>query len=169
MVATVGNWVGETTVTTGTGPIILSGAIQGYVTFSDIGDGEYWYAIVDGFNREAGVGTLANGIFTRDTVYSILFSGIYSDNNPSPISLSGSAEVYSTFNKTAMDEFTDHVFNQPGIHFADADADGEQYARQDNAWTVVAATGGGDQNIDGGRADSIYTAPQVIDGGTASG
>jgi hypothetical protein len=35
--------------------------------------------------------------------------------------------------------------------------------------TIASTGGGGDQNIDGGTASSIYTAPQVVDGGSASG
>jgi hypothetical protein len=33
----------------------------------------------------------------------------------------------------------------------------------DGVWIDV----GGDENIDGGRADSVYTAEQLVDGGTA--
>jgi hypothetical protein len=34
-------------------------------------------------------------------------------------------------------------------------------------WTTVSSGGGGDLNIDGGSANSVYTAPQLVDGGGA--
>lgn len=39
------------------------------------------------------------------------------------------------------------------------------FLRDDGTWAVA----GGDQNLDGGRADSVYTAAQVIDGGDSLG
>ena len=51
----------------------------------------------------------------------------------------------------------------------DAPANGKQYARKDAAWSEVVSGGGGDRNVDGGVASSIYLPSQVVDGGSASG
>ena len=119
--ATVGNWVGQFTNTVGQGPIVISGTIRGYTSFESIaGDNvEFWYAIVDGDNREAGIGTYDSGFFYRDTVFSTLVDGQYISGPATPLDLSGSAELYSTFNKTAFDDFVSHV-NTADIHFPDA-------------------------------------------------
>lgn len=104
----VGNWVGETTSTVGQGAILLGGAISGFTTFASIGETQFWYAIIDGNNREAGIGSLSSGVLTRMTIHSNLIEGVYASNPASALSLSGSAEVYSTFNKTAFDQLTDN-------------------------------------------------------------
>jgi hypothetical protein len=100
----IGNWVGELSTTTGTGAITFGGAIQGYAAWSTIGNGEVWYGITDGLNREVGLGTLNGIVLTRTTVYATLIGGVYNANSPNAISLSGAAEIYSSFNKAAFDE-----------------------------------------------------------------
>lgn len=142
MVATVGNWVGEYTKTTGQGQIVFAGPLPGFTTFDSIaGDNvDFWYAIVDGDNREAGIGTYSGNFLDRHTIYSTLVNGQYYGGAANPLDLSGSAEVYSTFNKTAFDEFVAHIMDA-NIHYADAPANGLPYSRQDNTW--VQATGGG--------------------------
>ena len=64
--------VQETTSTTGTGTLTLSGAVSGYQTFSSaIGNGNTtYYSITDGVNWEVGIGTVAAGTLSRDTVLS---------------------------------------------------------------------------------------------------
>lgn len=109
---TVGNWVGEITTTVGTGAITLGGkANDSLIPFSTaVGDGTLiWYAIIDGSNREAGLGTYGSGALERTIVYTTLTNGVYADNDPSPLSLSGQARVYSTFNKNAFDDFTTNI------------------------------------------------------------
>jgi len=128
----VGNWVGETTTTVGTGDIALGGALSGFTTFASIGETLIWYGIADGEDREAGLGTLSGNTLQRTTVYSTLVSGIYADNSPAPIALSGLAQVFSTFNKTAFDILDDgidasdsHIANA-NVHITGAGAsDGE--------------------------------------------
>ena len=101
----VGNWVGELTTTAGTGPITLGGALGDQFTrFVDVGITSVEYAIIDGNNREAGLGTINAGVLTRDTIQSTIVNGNYSGNSPGPLVLSGLAEVYSTFNRVAYDE-----------------------------------------------------------------
>lgn len=102
---TVGNWVGQNTSTVGNGVIQLGDPLVGYTTFEAIGDTKYWYAIVDGDNREAGKGIYNAGTFTREIIYSTILNGVYQDGSPPPLNLSGEAIIYSTFNKVAFDEF----------------------------------------------------------------
>lgn len=103
----VGNWIGEITTTIGTGDIELGGPIDGFAQFSNLGGNgtQVWYSVVDGTNREAGIGTLQDGNIQRTTVSATLVDGVYSDNAPAPLELSGGAEVYCSFNKTAFEEF----------------------------------------------------------------
>jgi len=64
--------VQETSSTTGTGTLTLSGAVSGFQTFSStIGNGNTtYYTITDGVNWEVGIGTVAAGTLSRDTVLS---------------------------------------------------------------------------------------------------
>jgi hypothetical protein len=64
--------VQETSSTTGTGTLTLSGAVSGFQTFSSaIGNGNTtYYSITDGTNWEVGIGTVAAGTLSRDTVLS---------------------------------------------------------------------------------------------------
>jgi hypothetical protein len=116
MIAQASNWVGEITTTQGTGVITLGGQIDGYASFSSMDDGPIWYAIIDGSNREAGVGTLSSGgaSIIRSSVAATLVSGLYSDNDPSAINLSGAARVYCTFNKRAFDDFAQKIDPEGG-------------------------------------------------------
>ena len=64
--------VQETTSSTGTGTLILSGAVSGFQSFSAVGDGNTtYYTIVSGTDWEVGIGTYTSSGFTlsRDTVY----------------------------------------------------------------------------------------------------
>ena len=126
----VGNWIGEVTVAQGIGNLSLDGALPGYASFSVLGGDstEVWYAIVNGEDKEAGVGTLLGGLLQRTNVYATLVSGVYSDNEPDPINVQGDAEIYCTFNKTAFEEFANKVDPENAIFtgpakFADGDVD----------------------------------------------
>jgi hypothetical protein len=94
----IGSWARESTATTGTGTITLSGAITGRTALGDsLSDGEVFpYVIEDGNNREAGIGTytVSGTTVARTEVRENLISGTYDNTSPSAITLSGSAEVY---------------------------------------------------------------------------
>jgi hypothetical protein len=64
--------VQETTSTTGTGTLTLSGAVSGFQTFSSaIGNtNTTYYSISGGTEWEVGIGTVAAGTLSRDTVLS---------------------------------------------------------------------------------------------------
>lgn len=101
----VGNWIGELTTTTGIGPLTLGGALgDQFTTFADVGITSIEYSIVDGNNRETGLGTINGLILTRDVIHSTLSNGVYSGNSPGPLVLSGLAEVYSALSRVAFDE-----------------------------------------------------------------
>jgi hypothetical protein len=70
MALVVKDRVQETSTTTGTGTLTLSGAATGYQSFSSaIGNGNTtYYAISNGTDWEVGVGTVGSGTLARDTV-----------------------------------------------------------------------------------------------------
>ena len=83
--------VKETTATTGTGSIVVNGAVNGFQSFTAAGaDGQTLdYAIQDGFNWETGQGAYTAGTLTltRATVHA-------SSNAGAKINLSGAAVVW---------------------------------------------------------------------------
>lgn len=102
----VANWVAETTSTDDTGPLDLTGAIQGFIPFSTMGDGLVYYTIQEGFDKEIGIGTLdaqANTL-ERTTVVATLINNRYSTNGQ-PMPLKGYAEVYCTIQADFISKF----------------------------------------------------------------
>ena len=64
--------VKETTTTTGTGTLTLAGALNGFDSFAEIGDGNTtYYSCTDGTDFEVGIGTYtASGTtLSRDTIF----------------------------------------------------------------------------------------------------
>jgi len=92
----LGNWVQETTVTTGTGTMTLV-AVSDQAEFIDaVAEGTVVdYTILDdNGNKEVGRGTTgASKTLARTTVITTLVSGTYDDTSPTAITLSGSATV----------------------------------------------------------------------------
>lgn len=92
--------VREITTTTGTGPVTLDGPATGFTSFDshdDLSDGdEIYYVIEEGFDREIGQGVWGAGnTLSRATVSSTLISGVFNDTNPTALTLSGAAVVFS--------------------------------------------------------------------------
>jgi len=86
--------VQETTTTSGTGSVTLSGAVAGYQSFAVVGNNNTcYYTIVDGSAWEVGLGTYSTTgpTLARTTVYS------NSNGTTSPITLSSSANTKSVF------------------------------------------------------------------------
>lgn len=97
----LGNFVKETTSTTGTGTVTLS-AVTGFSRISDqFAVGRLVaYAIEDGINRESGLGTVASGnTLERTVILSKLDGGTYSEYPAAGLNLSGSATVFITPDK----------------------------------------------------------------------
>ena len=98
------NWLGEFVSTIGTGDAILCGAIDGFAGFSNVGDDvDVYYTIIDGLDKETGIGTLSAGRLIRKEIHAILVSGIYVKNG-SPLNLSGGAQVYGTANSKFLSD-----------------------------------------------------------------
>jgi len=78
MALVVADRVWETTSTSGTGTLTLSGAVSGYQTFAVIGDGNTtYYTITTGTDWEVGIGTYTSSgtTLSRDTVLSSSLGG----------------------------------------------------------------------------------------------
>lgn len=71
MIIVVKDRVKETTTTTGTGSLTLSGAVSGYQSFATIGDGNATFYTIDGGTQwEVGIGTYTSSgtTLSRDTI-----------------------------------------------------------------------------------------------------
>lgn len=94
MALVVADRVQETTSTTGTGTLTLSGAVSGYQSFAAIGNANTtYYAISSGANWEVGIGTYTSvgTTLSRDTVISSSAGGT------TKISVAAGASVFSTY------------------------------------------------------------------------
>jgi len=86
------NRIKETSDTTGTGDINLTGNLDSFETFSSIlNDGDTTFYVVEDVNNwEVGIGTFASNRIVRTTILS-------SSNNGNPINLVGSSHVSLTY------------------------------------------------------------------------
>ena len=76
--------VKETTTTTGTGTLTLAGALSGFDSFADVGNGNTtYYSCTDGTDFEVGIGTytLSGTTLSRDTVFESSSTKITADVN----------------------------------------------------------------------------------------
>lgn len=84
----------ETTTTTGTGTLILGGAVAGYQSFEDgvgVGNTCYYCCARDKGDWEIGIGTVASGTLSRDTV-------LASSNSDALVDFgAGSKQIFVTF------------------------------------------------------------------------
>lgn len=94
-----GNWLRQTTTTTGTGSITLD-AVTGFPTFNDIfGTTAYFsYTILsdsDGTPIETGIGHMSSStVMVRDKILATFVSSVYDDTAPSAVTLaSGTKRV----------------------------------------------------------------------------
>ena len=93
MALVVKDRVRENSTTTGTGTLTLSGAVNGFQTFSTaIGNtNTTYYAIVIGAEFEVGLGTVGAGTLSRDTI-------LESSNSGSAVNFSaGTKDVFCTY------------------------------------------------------------------------
>ena len=97
----LGNWIKETTTTTGTGNITLAGAVSGFASFDSQFPNAtlryFNYIIESGTSREIGIGHLTSSTtLVRDNVLATLVSGTYTryTGAGTPITLAGTSTVY---------------------------------------------------------------------------
>lgn len=91
----LGNFIRETTATTGTGTLTLS-AYTGYARFSDVFSTSdlVYYVIQDGTNRECGIGTVgAANTLARTTILEKIDGGVRTVSPGTGISVSGSGTL----------------------------------------------------------------------------
>jgi hypothetical protein len=100
--------VREYSYTAGTGAVTLSGAVPGYVSFSDAGitnGTTVYYEIKNGANIEHGVGTWGTGgILTRTTPAYTLTAGVVDDTTPTALTLVGTSEVMISLTSKLIDD-----------------------------------------------------------------
>jgi len=104
------NWVRMTVLSApGPGIITLGSAVSGHISFTDAFGGtatqEVFYTVIDGENKENGVGTFTTSGTTlaRDTILETLNAGVYDDTAPAALDLSANAQILispSTYNST---------------------------------------------------------------------
>lgn len=104
----LGNWIRQTTTSTGSGDLTLSAA-SGFPTFNDVfGTGRYFrYAVIDdatGAPVESGIGHLsASTTLVRDKILATYSGGTYDNTSPAAVSLSsGTWRVVCAADDTAL-------------------------------------------------------------------
>ena len=112
------DFLAERCTSQGIGALTLSGAIEGFARFKDgVPAGEVWYAVVDGDNRETGIGTFdGNSSIARTTIHTTLSNGIYEDSSPTAISLSGEAVVACVWTSQAYSAVLAHLASSTNPH-----------------------------------------------------
>lgn len=104
----IADFVKEACSTVGTGALVLTGPGDN----SSAAFGAVWgpstrvyYAILDGFNRETGIGVFNGSTqISRDTILTTLESGVYDESDPQPIFLHGEATVACALNAAALSD-----------------------------------------------------------------
>jgi hypothetical protein len=98
--------VQQTTTTTGTGAITLTGTVSGYQSFAVVGNGNTtYYCIISGSSWEVGIGSYSTTgpTLNRTTILS-------SSNFGSAISLSGTSNVFVTY-PASKSQFQNMTYN----------------------------------------------------------
>ena len=106
----IGDLINERTSTSGTGDLVLTGAVaDNYVTWANgVAAGTVYYVIQDGNNIEGGIGTFDGATtIVRTTVQFTITAGVYNGSSPSPLSLSGVATVACVLTAAAYNDKED--------------------------------------------------------------
>lgn len=114
----VGDWILEECSTVGQGPLQLTGPVASFCRFNtQITNSTVWYSIEDNGDREVGIGTFdGTSTLQRTDIRATLKQGVYEENNPSPLFLSGSSIVGCTINSRAFVDIFDHIDNTANPH-----------------------------------------------------
>lgn len=142
MALVLANRVKDTTTTTGTGAITLSGtAPAGYQNFSVIGNGNTtYYTIISGTAWEVGIGTYtsAGTTLSRDTVLSSSAGGT------TKISLTGTSDVFVTYPAERTVYSSGTTYNgipDPGTSGNVVTSDGTSWTSKAPSTTTLTASG----------------------------
>ena len=113
----LGNWVRQTTTTTGTGSLTLS-SVSGYPTFNDVfgTSRRFVYTILndsDGKPIESGIGYMSSStVLVREKVAATYSGGTFDDTSPSAISLAaGTYRVICSASAEAVQGAGKHVLS----------------------------------------------------------
>lgn len=107
--------VKETTSTSGSGTIVLDGAVAGFQDFSVIGSGNTtYYTIENGSDWEVGAGTYSNSSLTRDL--------LFDSSTGSLLNLSGTSTVFCTYPalKSTVKNSSGQIIANSGVVFGDS-------------------------------------------------
>jgi hypothetical protein len=134
--------VRESTQTTGTGTITLDGAVQGFQSFSVIGNNNTtYYTITRSSDWEVGIGTYYAGTLSRDTVIS--------SSTGSKVNFgAGSKDVFVTLPASvAITSGTDVTFTKITTPTVQATNSGGLSLKNSAGTTQISMGGGGGDNI----------------------
>jgi len=94
------NWIKQKSLTSGTSDVELGVTVDGFIAASSVysNNDRIFYSIVEGENRENGLGTYISGSnsISRDEIFETLTNGIFDNSNPAPLNLFGEAVVSVT-------------------------------------------------------------------------
>lgn len=156
MIINAANWVGENTHTVGTGDLRLGGAIIGFTKFNVMPDGLVYYTIQDGVAKETGIGTLRQGYLERTTIVATIDKDGNYSTSPTPLKLSGNAQVFGTINA----EFMMNVYNSADIATAARDQAVAAQIQADNS------AGDAEDAADTATAASVSAQASATDAGS---
>jgi hypothetical protein len=163
--------VRETTSSTGTGPVTLTGAFSGFQPFSVIGDGNTtYYAIIDptAGSWEVGIGTYTSSgnTLSRDTVLS-------SSNAGSLVSFAAGLKDVICTQPSERAVYLDSASNAtiPGITLSGGTANGVAYLNGSKVLTTGSALtfDGTNLQVGGGASGAIVTINGNANGGSLRG
>jgi hypothetical protein len=93
----IANWVRESITSAGTGDIYLNGTFDGFIKFSDAFSNTQrcFYSVLDGTNRESGVGIYSSSAntITRAYVFATLVNGVHNVDSPQAINISSAGII----------------------------------------------------------------------------
>jgi len=112
-----GNWVSEHCSTIGISDLILTGVTSADTSrFNDaITNGDVFYVVKDGDDREAGFGVLSPNRIMRNPQATLL-NGVYNDSSPVPISLHGFSVVECTSSADTYSRMVAHLEDESNPH-----------------------------------------------------
>ena len=151
--------VQETTTTVGTGTLTLDGAVQGFQSFTAVGNGNTTYYTIQGTTQwEVGIGTYSANTLTRDTVIS-------SSTGGTKLSLAaGTKQVFVTLPASvAVISGTDVTFTKVSTPVVQATNSAGLSLKNASGTTQLSMGAGGGDNLTLGVSTNINGANAQVD------